>query len=181
MSRPSVPRRPQPSVGPRRPVRKLATQGAAAGHTAAVAVSAGRGAFVGRRAELADVRARLAEAAGGEGGLVLVSGQAGIGKTRLVEEAVRDAGVPTVWGRCVDEPGAPPLWPWLAVARAVPGLDVVLSAAEGEPPTGDPASARFRLVASAAEALLASAGPDGLAVVLEDLHWADDPQRWPAT
>ena len=132
----------------------------------------GRGAFVGRRAELASLRTRLATAGAAPGGLLLVGGPAGIGKTRLVEEAVRDAGAPTVWGRCVDDPGAPPLWPWRAVARGVPALEDVLSAAEAGPPAGDPAAARFRFVVAATEALLGSAA-DGPVVVLEDLHWAD--------
>ena len=136
---------------------------AAAGH---------RTPFVGRVTELADLRGALAAARAGAGSLVLVSGPAGIGKTRLVEEAVAPsvAEVGVRWGRSVDDPGAPPLWTWRAVLRAVPGIPEDLPAG----PTGDPAADRFRFVAAATDALLRAAEPAGLVVVLEDLHWADD-------
>ncbi|NEK58856.1 AAA family ATPase [Geodermatophilus sabuli] len=140
--------------------------------------SAGDPAFVGRTAELAQLTAGIAAAAAGRGGLFLLSGPAGIGKTRTVEEAVADA--PAVaWGRCVDDPGAPPLWPWRRVARALPGVRAAVAEAlsgidlarEG---SADPEAARFALVTTATEALLDAAEPDGVVVVLEDLHWADE-------
>jgi ATP/maltotriose-dependent transcriptional regulator MalT len=139
---------------------------------------AGGDAFVGRAAELAELSAGIGAATTGRGGLLLLSGPAGIGKTRTVEEATARA--PAVaWGRCVDDPGAPPLWPWRRVARTLPevrsavtqslsGMDLLR---EG---SVDPEAARFTLVATATEALLEAAEPDGLVVVLEDLHWADE-------
>ncbi|MCR6487580.1 AAA family ATPase [Amycolatopsis sp. OK19-0408] len=123
--------------------------------------------FVGRAAAAADLRAWLAAAAAGTGALVLVGGPAGIGKTRLVETVTGRA---AVWGRCVDDPGAPPLWPWRRVLPAVSHVLVDLDGHHGE----DLVAARFRAVATAADALVAAAEPDGLVVVLEDLHWADD-------
>ncbi|MFE5571980.1 ATP-binding protein [Amycolatopsis japonica] len=130
--------------------------------------------FVGREGELASLRGRLADAAAGSGGLVLVSGPPGIGKTRLVEEATAAAsGV--VWGRCADDPGAPPLWPWRRVVEALPSVDSAVKTAFAETEgAGDVQAARFRLVAAAADALVAAAEPAGLVVVLEDLHWADE-------
>ncbi|MFD5250082.1 helix-turn-helix transcriptional regulator [Amycolatopsis sp. NPDC058340] len=130
--------------------------------------------FVGREGELATLRGRLADAALGSGGLVLVSGPPGIGKTRLVEEAT--AAVSTVvWGRCADDPGAPPLWPWRRVVEALPSVDSAVKTAFAETEgAGDVQAARFRLVAAAADALVAAAEPAGLVVVLEDLHWADE-------
>ena len=136
------------------------------------------GPFVGRAAEVAVLAGRLAGARAGDGGLVLVSGPAGIGKTRTVEVAT--AGEPAVvWGRCVDDPGAPPLWPWRRVLRARPDVGTAVAEAlaavdVGQEPRSDLAAARFRLVATATEALLAAAEPDGLVLVLEDLHWADE-------
>jgi DNA-binding CsgD family transcriptional regulator len=130
--------------------------------------------YVGRQAELALVADRIAEARAGRGGLVLVGGPAGIGKTRLVEEATREARLRVVEGRCVDDEGAPPLWPWRTVGRTLPALAAVLSAPEAAGSGADPAAARFRLVVEATEALLSAALPDGLVVVLEDLHWADE-------
>ncbi|SFF41636.1 ATP-binding protein [Blastococcus tunisiensis] len=135
-------------------------------------------AFVGRTAELAELSAGIVAAAAGRGGLLLLSGPAGIGKTRTVEEATARA--PAVaWGRCVDDPGAPPLWPWRRVVRTLPEVRAAVAQAlsgidllrEG---SADPEAARFTLVATATEALLDAAEPAGLVVVLEDLHWADE-------
>ncbi|MFF1608981.1 ATP-binding protein [Amycolatopsis sp. NPDC058278] len=130
--------------------------------------------FVGRAGAVADLRAWLAAADGGTGALVLVGGPAGIGKTRLAETVTGPA---AVWGRCVDDPGAPPLWPWRRVLRALPaaGAEVDRSLADLDDRAGaDLVAARFRFVALAADALVAAAEPDGLVVVLEDLHWADE-------
>lgn len=136
-----------------------------------------RGSFVGREVELARLGGALDAARSGSGGLVLVSGPAGIGKTRTLEEALDGAPVPVVWGRCVDDPGAPPLWPWRRILRARPEVATAvgdaLAAVDRTPDAADPEVARFRFVSAASEALVASAEPDGLVVVLEDLHWAD--------
>ena len=79
----------------------------------------------------------------------------------------RRTSVPVRWGRAVDEPGAPPLWPWRATARR----------AARRPRR----AARGRRVApgsgswpTTTDALLRAAEPAGLVVVLEDLHWADE-------
>src|SRR5262249_51532110 len=71
--------------------------------------------FVGREAELAVLRTSLDAASSGDGGLVLVAGEGGIGKTRTVEEFVRRSGIPderVLWGRCPEQSGAPTYWPW---------------------------------------------------------------------
>ncbi|MGV9366216.1 ATP-binding protein [Amycolatopsis sp. NPDC003731] len=130
--------------------------------------------FVGRAGAVADLRAWLAAADGGTGALVLVGGPAGIGKTRLAETVTGPA---AVWGRCVDDPGAPPLWPWRRVLQALPaaGAEVSRALADLDDRAGaDLVAARFRFVALAADALVAAAAPDGLVVVLEDVHWADE-------
>src|SRR5262249_61589814 len=88
--------------------------------------------IVGRGRELAQLRAALAAASGGAGRLVLVSGEPGIGKTRLVSAAVDMAGeydVPVAAGCAIDDPGMPPLWPWRGAARPVPALAGVLDGA----------------------------------------------------
>src|SRR5947199_8029391 len=76
--------------------------------------------FVGRRRELAELRAGLEDAVTGRGRLFLVVGEAGVGKTRLVEELAREATERTgvaLWGRCWEGAGAPPYWPWIQVLR----------------------------------------------------------------
>jgi DNA-binding CsgD family transcriptional regulator len=138
---------------------------------------ADRGPFVGRDVERARILGALDRARAGSGGLVLVAGPAGIGKTRTVEESLDGAPSAVVWGRCVDDPGAPPLWPWRGVLRARPEVAAAvggaLAAVDRTPDATDPEVARFRFVSAAAEALVGSAEPGGLVVVLEDLHWAD--------
>ncbi|WP_236796928.1 AAA family ATPase [Amycolatopsis sp. GM8] len=120
--------------------------------------------FVGREAALTEVGRLLADADAGTGGLLLIGGPAGIGKTRLCEEATAKAAAPVRWGRCVDDPGAPPLWPWRRILDGVPEPE----------PGADPVAAGFRFVADAADSLVGAASADGLVLVLEDLHWADD-------
>jgi hypothetical protein len=67
--------------------------------------------FVGRQGELDRLRGRWAEAAAGRGGLVLVAGEPGIGKTRLVEELAERAaedGAEVLWGHCFEGEWMPP-------------------------------------------------------------------------
>jgi DNA-binding CsgD family transcriptional regulator len=134
--------------------------------------------IVGRDDELGQLRAALAAASGGAGRLVLVSGEPGIGKTRLaaaVTEMAGEYGVPVAAGFAIDDPGMPPLWPWLGVSQSVPALAGVLAdAASGfADGTADSASARFAMFAAASRALAGAAAERGLLVVLEDLQWAD--------
>src|SRR2546428_4425875 len=76
--------------------------------------------FVGRYHELVELRAGLEDAVAGRGRSFLVVGEAGIGKTWLVEELAREAaerGHLVLWGRCWEGEGAPPYWPWIQVIR----------------------------------------------------------------
>ena len=123
-------------------------------------------AFVGRGRELGALVAHLAVQDHPSGGVLLISGPAGVGKTRLVDEAVgRADGPAVVRGYCPAE-AAPPLWPWRAALKRT-GVEI----ARG--PDVEPAAAKsawFAALAQMSDALIA-VGP--LAVVLEDLHWAD--------
>jgi tetratricopeptide (TPR) repeat protein len=78
-------------------------------------------AFVGRGRELAELQAALDDVGESQRHLFLVSGEPGIGKTRLVDELAATArarrfGV--MWGRCWEGGGAPAYWPWIQVVRA---------------------------------------------------------------
>src|SRR5262249_22813228 len=80
----------------------------------------GAGEFVGRGVELAAIRDAFDRAVGGRGGLVLLVGGPGIGKTRLADELVvyaRRAGALPLWGRVWEGAGAPALWPWVQILR----------------------------------------------------------------
>jgi DNA-binding CsgD family transcriptional regulator len=145
--------------------------------------------IIGRGPELGQLRAALVAASAGAGRLVLLSGEPGIGKTRLagaVTEMAGEYGVPVAAGRAIDDPGMPPLWPWRGVSRSVPALAAVLDGAAGSMDsaadgpmegsmegTAGSASARFAMFAAASRALAAAAAGQGLLVVLEDLQWAD--------
>jgi DNA-binding CsgD family transcriptional regulator len=158
--------------------------------------------FVGRRHELETMRAALREARLGRGRLVLVSGEPGIGKTRTAAELAADAardGASLIWGRCHEESGAPPYWPWAQILRAllsdgetaelrqdlgagavdiadiVPEIRDRLPGLEASTPARDPGEARFRLFDSLSRFLIAAARRRPLLIVLDDLHWADVP------
>lgn len=78
------------------------------------------GRFVGRETERALLLARLDATLAGRGSLVLLTGEPGIGKTRICEELENAAnlrGVPVAWGRCWESGGARPYWPWVQVLR----------------------------------------------------------------
>lgn len=155
--------------------------------------------FVGRDRELADLIAALDAATGGRGGIHLVSGEAGIGKTRLVHELAGIAaarGACVLNGRCYEGDGAPAYAPWMsalgAFARTASAADLgaVLgdNAADvaalvpeireriAEPPPlpqMDPERARFRLFDGVARVLRRAAQRAPVLLVLDDLHWAD--------
>jgi DNA-binding winged helix-turn-helix (wHTH) protein/tetratricopeptide (TPR) repeat protein len=77
--------------------------------------------FVGRTRERAILVEALQNALEGRGGVVTLRGEAGIGKTRLLEEIAaeaRSAGARVLWGACWDAPGRPAFWPWAQVLRA---------------------------------------------------------------
>ena len=72
--------------------------------------------FVGRQRELAELMTALDDALSGQGRLVMLVGEPGIGKTRTAQELASYAesrGAQVFWGRCYEEAGTPPYWPWV--------------------------------------------------------------------
>jgi hypothetical protein len=110
-----------------------------------------------REVELSALEAALADARAGGGTLVLVAGEAGIGKTALVRAFASSANVPVHLGSCEPLAVPAPLGPLLDIAATLGD-----SIAEA---TGPAAVARALL------AVLAADGP--VVVVVEDCHWAD--------
>ena len=76
--------------------------------------------LVGREEPLGRLQAALDRALGGRGGVVLVAGEPGIGKSALLGALAEDAAdrsVVVVWGQCWDDSMAPAFWPWTQVLR----------------------------------------------------------------
>ncbi|GLW21475.1 ATPase AAA [Microbispora amethystogenes] len=134
-------------------------------------------AFIAREQELARLGERLGGVRRGRGGVLLVTGEAGIGKTRLAQLAAEEAearGVAVVWGRCVEAEAAPPFWPWLQALRELGERGRAaarLLAGEGADAPADPEAALFELYEGVLAALARSGTPT--LVVLDDLHAAD--------
>lgn len=145
----------------------------------------GRGTLVGRSREQAALREVAERARGGQGGLVLVSGEAGIGKTRLVDSFLLAEGLPVLRGPSRDTRLAAPFSPIAAVLRAglaaspgaldhlpLRGYLAPLLPELGPAPSqdGNSPAALHEAIRGALRALMES-GPTAL--VLEDLQWAD--------
>ncbi|WP_157124896.1 ATP-binding protein, partial [Nocardia pseudovaccinii] len=132
------------------------------------------GDFIGRARELGLLNARLEQAGSGRGQLVLITGEPGIGKTRLAQEVGAHAdtiGVPVAWGRATDDEGSPPYWIFRQAARTLSNaLPPALTEGDAENVT---ATARFEAFETFAQQLREIADPRGLLVVLDDLQWAD--------
>jgi DNA-binding SARP family transcriptional activator len=148
--------------------------------------------LVGRREQLAALRAAWGRAGAGAAAIVVLAGEAGSGKTRLLAELAgeaRDAGALVLAGRCADDgvvpfapftealrpyvaddPDALPEWVTAELARLLPELD----AGPGSP-GGDAAAARHRLFEAVAAAIGHAARSRPVLLALEDLHWADGP------
>lgn len=135
------------------------------------APAAGSGPLVGRDDQLAAL-VGLLEQSGEAPVFAALTGEPGIGKSRLCAEVAalaRRQGVEVLVGRCSQDEGAPPLYPWASVLA---GLGSGLPSAGSDEETGDSA-ARFRAWESIARTLLEAARDQHLLVVLDDLHWAD--------
>ncbi|GAA4193115.1 hypothetical protein GCM10022252_35630 [Streptosporangium oxazolinicum] len=169
---------PAPPSGERRPLAALAPLAPvpipAGTLTPAGELMAGE-TLVAREAQLRLVAERLASARRGDGGVLLMTGEAGIGKTRLALASADEAagrGFRVAWGRCVDG-AAPAFWPWTQVLRECGWTDPFPggAASADDGPGPDPDAALFELYERVVATLTSAGGP--LLVVLEDLHWAD--------
>jgi class 3 adenylate cyclase len=154
--------------------------------------------LVGRDAAQAVVTPAVEAAMRGRGQVVLIAGEAGIGKTALAEDMVdhcRRRGATVCWGTCWDGEGAPAYWPWVQVLRSVlddPAVAAILgqlgsiatdlarllpelAGDSGAATAGDADEARFRLFDGVATLMARASALQPIAIVLDDLHWADAP------
>ena len=159
-----------------------------------------RAALIGRAAEQATLLDGLQQARHGRGGLVLLYGEAGSGKSRLAEEALcvaRRLGLQTLTGRCSEQGGAPALTPYVEIveeaSRLMPATAFRAAVGDGAPELARLVPALHRLLPDMAAPLeLAAAlqqrylfstirdffGRCGqstpLAVFVDDMQWADE-------
>jgi tetratricopeptide (TPR) repeat protein len=154
-----------------------------------------RGRLVGRQRELEEARALWSRAASGQGQVLFVTGEPGIGKTRLVRELVTEVGVRagrTLVGECYAEGGVP-YGPFAQVVRRTlqagvgvelptyvladlltlaPALRPAYSDISPNPPL-DPQAEQHRLYENVVAFFSALSEAVPVLLVLEDVHWAD--------
>lgn len=118
--------------------------------------------LTGREAERGLIRRVARAAAAGVGGSVVVVGEAGIGKSALLDAAAGEAGLRVLRGRAWEEGGAPPYWPWREIADAG-GWDLPWEGAD-----------ELVVFGSVLRALHVAAAAAPLLVTVDDLHAADE-------
>jgi DNA-binding CsgD family transcriptional regulator/Tfp pilus assembly protein PilF len=150
--------------------------------------------IIGRQPQLLALAEHLAAARLGAGRLVLISGDAGGGKTRLLREFQAQAAAPSLEGYCYDEEPAVPYGPWLQIlgrlvraagaaavreqagpwlsdlSRLLPELAGPETSTSLDP---DPQMQKRRLFEAIYHLIQPAPGEDVRIVALEDIHWAD--------
>jgi hypothetical protein len=128
----------------------------------------------GRAGELKVIGALVAALVGGHGGVLVIEGPPGVGKSRLLTEVMALAdksGVRTLFGEAFE------------YQQAVPFFSLFMATLRGDPPVGDAEALRelggsadlsYWVVHDLADAIGAAATQAPLAIVLEDIHWADN-------
>ncbi|MDP6665946.1 MAG: AAA family ATPase [Dehalococcoidia bacterium] len=158
--------------------------------------------FVGRDNEIERLDDLLAKTQTGTGGVAMLVGEPGIGKSHTAHQFASNAvqaNATVLWGRCREAEGLPSFWPWIQIIRArvesleaqqlqsamgpgasdiaelVPEVAALMPGMVPATPLKDPAVARFRLFDSIARFLKALAVDRPLVLILDDLQWADAP------
>lgn len=159
--------------------------------------------LVGREAELQQLLAAIQQLGNGRGAVVLIEGEPGIGKSRLIEEAMQAAaqqGLTTMLAKCYEAEQSLPYqsvidlidqilagWPDEAF-RAIPATalaEVALLMPElairfpnlPEPPTGFDEAGQIRLLRALSQFLSIPTNNGGLVLAIDDFHWADAASR----
>ncbi|MEV7390009.1 BTAD domain-containing putative transcriptional regulator [Streptomyces sp. NPDC091215] len=150
------------------------------------------GRLVGRDQELGVLRQAVESALAAGTGFVLVEGEPGVGKTRLLEEADAEAhrsGALVVWGRCLEGDGTPSMWPWVQAVGAILGTLPATARREwhvgelgrllgpqGRVPTTPvlpDSGSQFRLFEQTVALVGRVSAGRPVVLVVDDLQWAD--------
>ena len=160
----------------------------------------GRTPFVGRASERSEARRLLERAVSGHGGVLLLGGEPGVGKTRLAEEVLGDArqrGCLALTGRCYETEGTPPFIPWVEIversASIVPNAALREALGDAAPEVAKlvpelrrlfpdmpppielpPEQQRRYLFNSFLDFVKRGTRVTPQVLLLDDLHWADD-------
>ncbi len=133
--------------------------------------------LVGRERERNITRAQLNAALTGNGGLVILSGEAGIGKTTLAENICQDAsaaGALILIGHCYDRAETPPYGPWTELLEQYrASRDHTSNAHPVTEPSLDHSSSQASLFNEMRTFLVTVSRQQPLVIVLEDVQWAD--------
>jgi len=181
----------------RRPLRGTVIEAAAASPSGPATIATSRAPvdqnpLIGRAVELEQLRGALNQACAAQGSVAAVLGEAGIGKTRLVNEligAAEEHGARVLVGRCYESEQVLPFGPWVDALRAGHATDDLrrmaptwraelahvlpeLAGPDVEPVKSTPNFLKVFESVTAAIAVLAEQRP--LLLVLEDLHWTDE-------
>lgn len=138
--------------------------------------------LIGRDREQRELIDALDRACTGDGGVAMIAGEPGIGKTRLARELAQHAylrGARTLWGRCDLSGGAPAFWPWMQLFADPSGSGEAASSLRpfdvaGESAPSMSAQGRQKLFEAVTNVLLKTARAQPLLIVLDDVHDADD-------
>jgi DNA-binding SARP family transcriptional activator len=138
--------------------------------------------LVGRENALDQLRRSIARTVDdGQGHTVVVSGEAGIGKSRLLTELADGAeqyGARVLWGHCHEADVSPAYWPWVPIVQALAGahpspeIVELLDASAGTAAT-DAGAAALRRYDAVSRLVSAAAQERPIVLLLEDVHWAD--------
>ena len=153
--------------------------------------------LLGRITEIERLQAILDDCLAGYAQIVLLTGSAGSGKTRLADEIAKLAqqrNAQVVWGQCREDSGAPAYWPWRQLLRTylrdqntattidspelanlLPELFKQPDSVDNDSDSPDQAQSRFLLFHTVAELLAGSAQQLPLVLIFDDLHRADNP------
>ena len=158
--------------------------------------------FVGRQQEISALKEALDDVQTGQPKLVMLVGEPGIGKTATAKEFTKYSlalGSQVLWGRCYESIGMPSYWPWIQIIRSyvrnsdpeqlrmvmgagasdiaeiVPDVMHHLTDIGPSPKWVSPEQARLRLFDSIINFLERASQSQPIVLVLDNLHWADQP------